>query len=71
MFGDADLALPIELALLGDALESLACALDTILVLVALGRQELYDLERAAGSETAERAGRIANILTDRVLVNL
>ena len=70
MFHSIALALPIELAFLGDALERLARALDTVLMLIALGRQKFYDLERATRSETAERAGRIANILTDGVLVN-
>jgi len=64
------LAIAIQLAFLGDALERLARALDPILLLIAFRRQQLDDLERTAGPETAERSGRVPDILADGILVS-
>ena len=64
------LALAIELAFFRHPLERLAGALDPILMLIAFRRQKLDDLERSARAETAKRAGRVADVLTDRISVN-
>ena len=65
------LALAIELAFFRDSLERLAGALDPILMLIAFRRQKFHDLEGPARTKTAKRAGRVADILTDRIFVNL
>ena len=64
------LAVAIQLAFLGDALERLARALNPILLLIAFGRKQLHDLERPTGAKTAERTGRVSDILPDGILVS-
>jgi hypothetical protein len=65
------LSIAVELAFFRDALERLAGALDTILVLVAFERQQFYDFEQAARTKAAERASGVTHILADRILVGL
>src|SRR5690606_10708065 len=63
-------SLLVELTFLGHALESLTGILDPILVLIALRRQQFYNLERTAGTEPAKRAGGVANVLADRIFAH-
>jgi len=67
---DLCLALAVELAFFRHPFERLAGALDPILMFIAFRRQKLHDLERSARAETAKRAGRVADVLTDRIFVN-
>jgi hypothetical protein len=64
------LALAIELAFFRHPFEGLAGAFDPILMLIAFWRQKLDDFEGATGTETAKRAGCVANVLADRIFVN-
>jgi hypothetical protein len=57
----------VELAFLGDAFVRLAGALDAVLAVVALGREELCDLVDAAAS--AVRPRRVKDGLADLELV--
>src|SRR5262245_22471683 len=62
--------LAIELALLGDALERFAGALDAVLVVVTVGGQQFDDLVAAADTSAAHRARIEEDRLADRELVS-
>jgi hypothetical protein len=64
------LALAVELAFFRHPFKRLAGALDPILMLIAFRRQKLDDFEGATRTETAERAGCVADVLADRIFVN-
>ena len=57
------LAIAVELAFLGHALERLAGTLNPVLMFVAFGRQQLHNLVAAAGPGTSHRTGGKINRL--------
>jgi len=63
------LTVAVELTFLGDALERFTRALDTVLIIIAVGRQQFDDLVTAARPCTAHRTGREVDGLSDRELV--
>src|SRR5262245_46302842 len=58
-----------ELAFLGDPLESFGRAFDTILAVVAIGRQQPYHLIGAGSSRTGNIAGSKKDSLSNGVLM--
>jgi hypothetical protein len=59
----------VELAFLGDPLKGFVCALDAVLMLVAVGRKKFHDLIGAVGSHVTERLRREIDRLTEPKLV--
>jgi hypothetical protein len=59
----------VKLTFLDDAFVRLAGALDAILAIVALGREQLHDLEDAAHATATIGTGREMDRLTDLELV--
>jgi hypothetical protein len=59
----------IELAFLGDPLESFLGALDAVLMLVTIRRKKLHDLISPIGAHVTERLRREINRLTEPKLV--
>src|SRR5262245_35988621 len=62
-------AVALELTFLGDPLECLAGALDAILIIIPVRRQQLDDLIAAAGTGPTHRARGEIDGLSDRELV--
>src|SRR5215472_16346423 len=60
---------PVELAFFGDSFESLTGTLDSVLIIIALRRQQLDNDVAACRCGPAKCRGRIINRLTDLVLV--
>ena len=58
-----------ELALLGDALMRLGRALDAVLLLITVDRQQPHDLVHTARTPATSHAGREMNALADTELV--
>jgi len=65
------LAVAVELAFLGHALEGFPRTLDPVLVFVPIGRQQLDDFIAAAGAGTPHGAGGKINRLADVKFVRL
>ena len=61
--------LKIELAFFGHAFKRFAGIFYAVLIVVAIGRQQLDDLVRAACARTADRARRVEHRLADTELV--
>src|SRR5262249_24742912 len=64
-------AVTIELAFLGHTLERLARALDAVLIVIAIGREQFDDAVGAIGRHLADGAGREVERLPDLELVLL
>src|SRR5712691_12986681 len=64
-------AVAVELAFLGHALERLACTLDAVLVIIAVGRQQLDDRIGFVGAGAPHRSRGKIDGLSDRELVSL
>jgi hypothetical protein len=60
-----------QLAFLGDAFECLVLVLDPVLVVVAIGRKESYDLIGTVRSHMAKATRRKIDSFTELVLVFL
>lgn len=65
----ARLVLDLELALFGHALKRFARIFDPVLVIVAIGRQQLDDFVGPTGARTTDGARRVKHCLTDSELV--